>query len=473
MGDASRPFDIRPTIFIAIFSALLAAALIVENTRVSADSVETAATRVLDEGAERVGARQVGGQSPSRQVASPALSPDSVPLADDGSIDADVAGDGEANLDPSQDGADGDASDEIAAEDGGDQEPASTGDDAASSDEIAAPATTAAPAAASTVAPAPSPATTTRPVTTAAPTTTRAATVTTIRPTTTTVRPTTTTRVVTTTTAAPTTTTQAVVNGRWSVAQVIDGTIGAGDGSNPNEESPMGRHDAPLYLPQGWNWSQGPTRNSVWGNLSGGQYAEWRCAVIPENGHNPPVPFRVNVRSGAYYQFVNGTWNKAFDANLTSTQNGAYLGDAGRVNADPFSSGSKGAIEWRREADGSYSAPWNQAALMMHFWAGKRQAPASGQTAEFLTSEMRLQQPDGQTVDLSQVRVLFQCGIDYYNTRGGQGTKVPGPGIAKYHRLATSWKPGLWVTLPGNAPAASNADFRNWLEANLPPDVRP
>ena len=72
---------------------------------------------------------------------------------------------------------------------------------------------------------------------------------------------------------------------------------------------------------------------------------------------------------------------------------------------------------------------------MMHFWAGKRQAPASGQTAEFLTSEMRLQQPDGQTVDLSRVRVLFQCGIDYYNTRGGQGTKVPGPGIAKYHRL--------------------------------------
>jgi len=257
------------------------------------------------------------------------------------------------------------------------------------------------------------------------------------------------------------------------VAQVIDGTIGAGDGSNPNEESPMGRHDAPLYLPQSWNWAQGPTRNGAWGNLGGGQFAEWRCAVIPENGHNPPVPFRVNVRSGAYYQFVNGNWNKAFDASLTSTQNGAYLGNAGQLNADPFSSGSKGQIQWRREADGSYSAPWNQAALMMHFWAGKRQSPASGQTAEFLTSEMRLQQPDGQTVDLSRVRVLFQCGIDYYNTTGGQGTKVPGPGIAKYHRLSTSWRAGLWVTLPGNAPAASGADFRNWLEANLPPNVRP
>lgn len=465
MGDARRPFDTRPTIFIVIFSALLAGALIVENTRASADSVETAALRVLDAGAERVGARQVGAQSPSRQLSSPSLSPDSVPLVDDGSIDGGVADETAATQDdPGL--SDGDTADQ--SNDAESQESAVL--------DIAAPATTVAPAAASTVAPAPSPATTTRPGTTIAPTTTRPTGTTGPTPTTqpstpTTARPQTTT-VAPTTTEAPTTT-ASVINGRWSVAQVIDGTIGAGDGSNPNEESPMGRHDASLYLPQGWNWAQGPTRNSVWGNLSSGQYAEWRCAVIPENGHTPPVDFRVNVRSGAYYQFVNGTWNKAFDANLTSTQNGAYLGTAGQVNADPFSSGSKGAIQWRREADGSYSAPWNQAALMMHFWAGKRQSPASGQTAEFLTSEMRLQQPDGKTVDLSKVKVLFQCGIDYYNSTGGQGTKVPGPGIAKYHRLTSAWRPGLWVTLPGNVAASSNADFRNWLEAHLPPDVRP
>lgn len=458
MGDARRPFDTRPTIFIVIFSALLAGGLIVQNTRVSADSVETAAMRVLDEGAERVGARQVGGQSPSRQLASPSLSPESVPLIDDGSIDTNVAGDGQANIndDNSSDGA------------------ADQPDDTNENNdvqEIAAPVTTDAPAAASTIAPAPSPATTSRPGATVAPTTSRPSTTTTRPTTTTTTRPTTTTARPTTTTT--TTTTAPVVNGRWSVAQVIDGTIGAGDGSNPNEEAPMGRHDASLYLPQGWNWAQGPTRNSAWGNLSSGQFTEWRCAVIPENGHNPPVPFRVNVRSGAYFQYVNGNWNKAFDASLTSTQNGAYLGNAGQANSDPFSSGSKGSIQWRQEADGSYSAPWNQAALMMHFWAGKRQRPASGQTAEFLTSEMRIQQPDGQTVDLSRVKVLFQCGIDYYNTTGGQGTKVPGPGIAKYHSLTTAWKPGLWVTLPGNVAANSTADFRTWLEANLPPDVRP
>ncbi len=439
MGDARRPFDRRPTFFIIGFSVLLAGALIVVNTRSSADSVETAALRVLDEGAERVRARQVGAQSASRQIVSPVLTPGSVPLADD--IIVEVAGEFVIVDSPL----------ESAAADGG------------SEDEALIPSTTVLPAAAVTGAPGPVPATTSRP---------RAVTTTTTSPrTTTSIRQTTTTT--TTRPATTTSTTTAVVNGRYSVAQVIDGTIGAGDGSNPNEEAPMGRHDASLYLPQTWNWAQGPSRNSVWGNLGSGQFAEFRCAVIPENGHNPPVPFRVNVRNGAYYQFANGNWNKAFDVNLTSTANGAYLGQAGQLNNDPFSNGGPGRTEWRQEADGSYSAPWNSSALMMHFWAGRRQSPASGQTAEFLTSELRLQQPDGQTVDLRQVKVLFQCGVDYYNSTGGQGTKVPGPGIAKYHRATSSWKAGLWVTLPGNAPAGSVGDFRTWLEANLPPNVRP
>jgi hypothetical protein len=264
------------------------------------------------------------------------------------------------------------------------------------------------------------------------------------------------------------------VNGSYTIAQVIDGTIGHGDGTNPNEEAPMGRHDAPLYLPQGWNWAQGPTRNSVWGQLGtgGSKFVEFRCAVIPENGHRPPVPFRINVREGAYYQFANSSWRKGFDVDLTGGNHGGYLGEAGRVNQDPFSSGSHGQIQWRREADGSYSAPWNSSALMMHFWAGQRKAPAAGQTAEFLTSEVRLQQPDGKTVDLSGVKVLFQCGVDYYNTTGGQGTKVPGPGIAKYHRVTTGWTAGLWITLPGSAPAGSVRDFDRWIRQNPPPNVR-
>ena len=283
-------------------------------------------------------------------------------------------------------------------------------------------------------------------------------------------------------TVAPTTSTTAPApanvlggggNGTYTIAQVIDGTIGAGDGSNPNEEAPMGRHDAPLALPQGWNWTQGPTRNGVWGELGtgGSRFVEWRCAVIPEQGHTPDVPFRVNVRNGAYYQFANGTWDKAFDVDLTGGNHGGYLGTAGRENQNPFESGGHGQIQWRQEADGSFSAPWNPNALMMHFWAGQRQTPAPGQTAEFLTSEVRLQQPDGQTVDLSDIQVLFQCGVDYYNTTGGQGTKVPGPGIAKYQYASDQWQPGLWVTLPGNAPAGSVGDFENWLGQNTPPGV--
>ena len=81
----------------------------------------------------------------------------------------------------------------------------------------------------------------------------------------------------------------------------------------------MGLHDAPLYLNQSWSWAQGPTRNDEWGTFGTGDslYAEWRCAVIPEFGHNPPVPFRVNVRNAAYWQFANDAWSKGFDVDLT------------------------------------------------------------------------------------------------------------------------------------------------------------
>jgi len=441
MGGIRRPFDMKPILSVVAFSLVLTGVLITLNSRSESDAVETT-SRQLRDGSLLV-ARQVGQQSPSRLIVSPGISVG----ADGTPADVVVAGVLET--------ADGSLA---------------SGQEQSSIDEqdvsaVALPATTlpstsTVPPAAATTSAAPSVVRTTTQVPFSPPDTG-------VRATTSTTSTSTTTTTTTTTTASPR------VNGRYSVAQVIDGTIGSGDGSNPNEESPMGRHDASLYLPQGWNWAQGPTRNSLWGNLGSNQFAEFRCAVIPEYGHNPPVPFRVNVRNGAYYQFANGSWDKAFDVALSSPANGGYLGQAGQLNSDPFSSGGHGRIDWRREADGSYSAPWNSNALMMHFWAGKRESPASGQTAEFLTSEMRLQQPDGQTVDLSQVKVLFQCGIDYYNSTGGQGTKVPGPGIAKYHRLTTSWKPSLWVTLPGTAPAGSTADFRRWLEANLPPDVRP
>lgn len=257
----------------------------------------------------------------------------------------------------------------------------------------------------------------------------------------------------------------------YTVDQVIDGTIGAGDGANPFEEDPMGLHDAPLYLPESWNWAQGPTRNDEWGTFGTGDslFAEWRCAVLPEFGHTPPVPFRIGVRAGAYWQFADDTWSKGFDVNLVGGNRGGYFGDAGEINTDPFGNPREGLIEWRLEDDGSYSAPWNAEALMMHFWASQRQPALDGQTAELLMSEIRLQQPDDQEVDLSQVKVLFQCGVDYYSVTTGEGNKVPGPGIGKYHRATTAWAPTLWLTLPPDAPAESTADFDSWLRSNPPP----
>lgn len=459
----SRPFDVRPTIAILLFSLALSAGMILVNSAPSEDLLGAASASRVD---TDQGSSGSNGDRPAPGI--PTAGRD-LQSPNDNFVGAGrTVVDGAANDVVSNEGVPNDG---VAQEDGA-EEPTSGEDNTQTEPRTTTTSTAAAPANASPIASTTTRApivTTTRQSSPRVTTTTAAATTTTRRPTTTTTRP------PTTTTAAPTTTRPPSSNGRFTVAQVIDGTIGAGDGSNPNEEAPMGRHDASLYLPQAWNWAQGPSRNGAWGQLGTGssRFVEWRCAVIPENGHNPDVPFRINIRSGAYYQFVNGNWNKAFDVDLTSGHRGAYLGNAGVLNNDPFSSGSHGAISWRREADGSFSAPWNSSALMMHLWAGQRRAPASGQTAEFLTSEVRLQQPDGQTVDLSRVHVLFQCGVDYYNSTGGQGTKVPGPGIGKYQDVTTGWTPSLWVTLPNNTPAGSVGDFREWLEANLPPNVRP
>jgi hypothetical protein len=225
-------------------------------------------------------------------------------------------------------------------------------------------------------------------------------------------------------------------------------------------------HDVRLPLTAGFGFGQGPIINPIYGNLGQNQYVEWRCGVFHAHNSVPNVDFRINLRAGAYYQFANGSWTKAFDA--PRSPGGAFLGNAGG-EAHPYEGPNKGGIQWRQEADGSISAPWNRAAKIMHFWAGQRQSPLPGQTAEFLTSEFRLQQPDGQNVDLSQVKILAQCGPDYYNTTGGQGTKVPGPGIGKYHLLTEAWTPSLYLTLP--TIPSSTADFERFLAANPPPGV--
>lgn len=460
-GDAERGFarvkgngDVRPAIFSVLFSVLLTTTLIVLNT--GQQSITETALAAVDSAEAELVARDVASSFGARQGVSPSLATPEVTEPQSGdSADLDSA----SAVDTSGQDTAGQDADET---EGSGDELSTAGTPADGVPTTTSPGAADQPTAATTTQPSRS-----LPAVQALsgpPQTPRGdITSTTVTPTSTST--TTTTRPPTTTTAQP-----VAVSGVYSVAQVIDGTIGNGDGANPNEDGPNGRHDASLFLPQGWSWAQGTTRNDQWGNLQSNQFVEFRCAVIPENGHTPSVDFRINFQNGAYFQYAGGSWSQAFEVDFDDRSHGAYLGVPGQVNTDPFASG-RGAINWRQEADGSFSAPWNPDALMMHFWASERQSPTAGQIAEFMTSEMRLMQPDGQTVDLSEVRVLFQCGLDYYNTTGGQGTKVPGPGIGKYHLLTPQWQPGLWVTLPGDAPAASTGDFRAWLSENLPPNV--
>ena len=145
MGDKRRPFDIKPTVFIVMFSVALAGGLIAVNTQSSSESLETSQTRTVEDGAERV-ARQVGEQQPGRQIISPSLSSDTVSF-----IDADVEDDVSIEVASATEVADD-----------------SEQDSASDVVDVAAPLTTSAPA--TTAAPGPQPATTT----TVTPPTTRA-----------------------------------------------------------------------------------------------------------------------------------------------------------------------------------------------------------------------------------------------------------------------------------------------------------
>ena len=73
MGDVGRPFDNRVTIGAVVASVLLVAVLIVLNQSRSDADVQTAGRLLVDTGADKVVARQLGSASAGRQFVSPSL----------------------------------------------------------------------------------------------------------------------------------------------------------------------------------------------------------------------------------------------------------------------------------------------------------------------------------------------------------------------------------------------------------------
>ncbi len=261
-------------------------------------------------------------------------------------------------------------------------------------------------------------------------------------------------------------------NGRYTAAQIVGSTLGSGppwNTRNGGPGAPWGLHEAPLKLPE-WDFKRGAKRSSGWQKLGTGSFraVEWRCAVFAADGTTPASgSMLVEVRNAAYYGYQGGKWVKRFDVRLVGSGKGAYLAGAGG-NGDPYSNYTYNeGIVWTEVSPGVFRAPWKGPQLM-HFWAGKRDPIPNNQTAELLTAEIRVLNSSGGAISASQTDLLGQCGIDYYQNAAHNSTRAPGPGIGKYWRLGSTWRPTLWFTPPAGVATNPNA-METWLNNNPPP----
>ena len=255
--------------------------------------------------------------------------------------------------------------------------------------------------------------------------------------------------------------------GKYTAEQIIYATGIQKQGPyNPGRAAPWGLHDAPIYLPQGWDFSQGAKSNDGYQTFFR-PAMEWRGAVFTEYGQAPPSNVIVQVRNPEYYAFVNGSWVKQFDVVLNPGSSGAYL--AGNpVGTDPFTGGVHfGTINWQNVGDNTYQAPFigTQA---MHFWRGNRHPIQDGQTAELAVAEMRIIGANGSAPDRTK-KLLAQIGIDYYHF-GENNTRAPGPGIGRYQELTEEWLKLAWFTSPEGTPITFDANVE-WLNNNPPPVI--
>lgn len=233
---------------------------------------------------------------------------------------------------------------------------------------------------------------------------------------------------------------------------------------NPGRAAPWGLHDAPIYLPQGWDFAQGAKSNSGYQTFFR-PAMEWRGAVFTENGQAPPSNVTVQIRNPAYYSFGGGSWKKEFDVPLRAPGSGSYL--AGNpVGTDPFTGGQHfGSIPWENIGNNTFQAPF-RGPQAMHFWRGGRHPIGANQTAELAVGEMRIVRTGGGAPDLSK-KLLAQIGIDYY-AFGENNTKAPGPGIGRYQQLTDEWVKLAWITTPQGTAVNFDATVA-WLKQNPPP----
>lgn len=235
---------------------------------------------------------------------------------------------------------------------------------------------------------------------------------------------------------------------------VLDGT---GLGVNGPE------HDADLSFPENFDFDD-RAKPSSWGKMGqpGFTHAEWRGAVVPEQGKWPTRPFAIEVADPQLWSYTSAGWQLFYNVNLQGSGHGGYLGDDDRPNANPYEMG-RGAIVFQIDGERVFRTQWMVDSTVAHFWAGRKAKMPAGHAGEVACGLIRV------TGDIDPSTMLGGIGLDYYPDPSTNNNKAPGPGIQRYKRLSNEWQPFAWITPTPGVPWDREA-VKAWINAHgLPP----
>ncbi|MGH1503494.1 MAG: hypothetical protein ACRBI6_08055 [Acidimicrobiales bacterium] len=220
--------------------------------------------------------------------------------------------------------------------------------------------------------------------------------------------------------------------------------------------------------------------------LTGGSASYWndphdeaaiyaRCKVVPSADSGPADGVLLQIRGLESWQRIDGEWS-LHQASATAGLGGDWYDLAAFLGDDSIAATLRPG-----DAADRWEVPWPADGEIFHFFMGRDDLP-SGQLRVpfdpdydpvtdtfFATAQMRLVPIEGAEVDLDDIELLGNCGLDFYlnetstRRRDYPGQPVPSAGHARSKVLTTEWQAFNWYSFPSEEPL-QQGDDRTWQE---------
>ena len=216
---------------------------------------------------------------------------------------------------------------------------------------------------------------------------------------------------------------------------------------------------------------------SKW-NVPGGERAIYaRCQAYPAEGGVQATGFKLQIRGLRSYERIDGEWNLHQNSDTAGLSGDWY--DLADFLADTQLSGTA-KLQPVSGQPGVFEVDWPANGEIFHFFMGMNDMPAGqvrklfdpaydpNRDAFFATTQMRLVPGANANVDLGAVRLLGDCGLDYYKNetstrkRDYPGRPVPSSGHARSKLITSEWQAFNWYVTPGEP--KQTGETRTWQE---------